>query len=426
MNYEKGFAETQEKVVYSGLNIDPQYVILVNPSSGSYYVDVVGNGEDECSLSILLFQGSDIVFNRTFTKHFKMGELQQTWFNVRQFGPYFDIWESEIEELHKPYLEVVPDLIRIGLYAGKNQDIPIILKTPARIPPTGVSGVIIPAENVTFSVTKLIGGGAPAATLKDIISFSENGFSIPPNSSKIIKAQLKIPEEFRNTTYIGYIFVKSSIGDDVIFVSAFYDNITTIEPLITFPIISFEDGKVIANFGKMEKGINFIDIPPEVNLSIKNLEIESKTNLTDVRIITEILTEDKLIAKNISKIDKFVYQYLEITKNNIANKDISYIKIKFQVHKKWIKEKEINLIKLFKFENNTWKSLETSKISEDINFIYYEGISPAFSVYAIGGEKTKELIPDFLNWHFYISVIVTIVIVIAVFVWKKSKVEYRV
>ncbi|MDQ1276895.1 MAG: hypothetical protein QG610_2473 [Euryarchaeota archaeon] len=98
-----------------------------------------------------------------------------------------------------------------------------------------------------------------------------------------------------------------------------------------------------------------------------------------------------------------VYKYINIWVGNsgFANsKNIKDAIVGFKVSKEWINENHINMdtITLQHYSKDQWNSLETEKIDEDDEYLYFEAETPSFSPFAITasknileiGEKTGE------------------------------------
>jgi len=91
------------------------------------------------------------------------------------------------------------------------------------------------------------------------------------------------------------------------------------------------------------------------------------------------------------------YKYLEITKDNLDDDQISSAKIYFKVAKVWVSSyaAEPGDVVLYRFEDNKWNILPTTLVDEDDTFYYYMATSEALSYYAIG-LKTKEVVAPLL------------------------------
>jgi PGF-pre-PGF domain-containing protein len=90
-----------------------------------------------------------------------------------------------------------------------------------------------------------------------------------------------------------------------------------------------------------------------------------------------------------------VYKYMNIwvgdtgfaTPDNIKNA-IVY----FKVEKSWLSNNDIkgSLISLYRYNDNEWNKLETRKVKEDDNFVYFEAETPGFSPFAIIGVRQNQ------------------------------------
>jgi len=429
MDFEKGYATVPQKAVYSGLYMQPQYLIFINPDPGAYYISIVSNREGICELEVQLMKGSATTFSKTLSENLKKGEIREAAFTLYKFENYdptnriydvtYQIWniapgsgkEALSEGFHKPYLEIIPNFIKIGILAGENQEIPIIIKTPPCIPPSGTSCSIIPAKNITFSLHDIP---------EEYVTFSENDFLVEASSSKIIKLKIKTPQSTNQLE--GYIYVKSSIGENIIGVNFTSDEITETEPPIELPLISFDTEKIIAKFMKLSKNVTSeIETPTEMDLPITNIKFQAINDLQDFKITMKSLKEEELINKNIKKINKKSYNYVEIVKENINDQNITTAYIGFRVNKNWIRENKINLnrVKLFKFENNSWRVLKTEKIFEDGSMVYYKAFSPGLSIFVIA---EKSLLP--FQWYFIVIPII-LIIILMIFIIILKKIKYQ-
>lgn len=88
-----------------------------------------------------------------------------------------------------------------------------------------------------------------------------------------------------------------------------------------------------------------------------------------------------------------VYQYLELTKNNILEADVNRVTISFRIPKSWLIDNELLPIdiSLYRHELNQWNELSTKIINSDENYIFYEADSPGFSFFAIATKPGIEL-----------------------------------
>jgi PGF-pre-PGF domain-containing protein len=87
-----------------------------------------------------------------------------------------------------------------------------------------------------------------------------------------------------------------------------------------------------------------------------------------------------------------VYKYFNIRVGEGEFSDSKEMKnaiVSFKVSKEWINEKNINAdtITLQHYNEDQWNSLETEKVSEDDEALYFEAKTPGFSPFAITASK---------------------------------------
>ncbi|WP_094227707.1 PGF-pre-PGF domain-containing protein [Methanolobus psychrotolerans] len=85
-----------------------------------------------------------------------------------------------------------------------------------------------------------------------------------------------------------------------------------------------------------------------------------------------------------------VYKYMNIWVGDtgFSNPDnIENTVITFKVEKSWVSDNDIqsSLISLYRYNENKWKKLDTQKVKEDDNYLYFESETPGFSPFAITG-----------------------------------------
>lgn len=133
--------------------------------------------------------------------------------------------------------------------------------------------------------------------------------------------------------------------------------------------------------------------PTQAGLAIEQISIEVKNTVSNVQItVTQTSAPPSAAASApvaISSSSGSVYKYIEINKANIQDADIVKTKIKFKVENAWINSENINsaTIAMSKLVNNAWTKLQTTKLSEDSNYIYFESELSSLSVFAVTGEK---------------------------------------
>ena len=106
-----------------------------------------------------------------------------------------------------------------------------------------------------------------------------------------------------------------------------------------------------------------------------------KTELKNVEIEAAALTENPVSAEAAAKI----YQYLRVTKKNIADTDAGSFKISFRVTKAWLTENSLASgdIALYRFKD-VWNELAAKVTGTDDTYVNYEAETHGFSSFAIG------------------------------------------
>lgn len=120
---------------------------------------------------------------------------------------------------------------------------------------------------------------------------------------------------------------------------------------------------------------------------LTQIYIAVKSRVTSVEITIEKLSEQP--ADVATAVPGNVYKYISVTKKNLDDENIETGKIKFKVGKSWITDNNVDAdtIALYRYAQDEWNELSTSKVSEDDDYIYYEAETPGFSYFAISGEK---------------------------------------
>jgi PGF-pre-PGF domain-containing protein len=128
-----------------------------------------------------------------------------------------------------------------------------------------------------------------------------------------------------------------------------------------------------------------IEIPEEC---IEEIKISTKKEVENVAIDVAKLEKMLVDAKPLSKP---VYAYYEIEVTAEAN-SLGECEITFKVSKKWLDENGIdkNSVRLERYTNGVWITLETTIVREDSEYVYYVAKTPGFSYFAITGEKKTE------------------------------------
>jgi len=117
------------------------------------------------------------------------------------------------------------------------------------------------------------------------------------------------------------------------------------------------------------------------------IEVRNKANNVTI-IITKLAGQPATVIHNITG---KVYQYIEITHDNLSDSNLKSAKIRFNVTKTWINGNNFTKehIYLNRYSNNAWQKLQTLIISESSSEVEYEADTPGLSIFAITGEAVE-------------------------------------
>ena len=93
-----------------------------------------------------------------------------------------------------------------------------------------------------------------------------------------------------------------------------------------------------------------------------------------------------------------VYQYFEVKKINIEDKNIDKVYFRFKVKKSWLKRNKIapDKVSLIRYAANRWvKPQKLDIINETAKFIFYEATHASFSHFAIVGKEMTLKLPSY-------------------------------
>jgi PGF-pre-PGF domain-containing protein len=142
--------------------------------------------------------------------------------------------------------------------------------------------------------------------------------------------------------------------------------------------------------------------PLRASISIKVVEWQlGKENIAVTKMNIRARNQmrvPKITVNNVSKkpvqVTPFqarfrVYQYLNITPQNIQEGDLEEVKLRFKVSREWIISNNIDedKITLNRYVNGAWNKLSTSRVDGDTDYLYFEAKTPGFSYFAISGEQ---------------------------------------
>jgi len=179
---------------------------------------------------------------------------------------------------------------------------------------------------------------------------------------------------------------------------------------------------------------------------VSDIEVSAKNDVTNPRLT--VSQSSAVPAAVATAAPNTVYGYITVKKANVADADVSSVKVKFKVPREWITGSSIDesTITLMRY-NNTWASLPTTKLSSDATYVYYEATSPGLSEFAITGKKAVTTttqpvapittvptttqppfvlpeIPGVSDTMLYIAIGIIAVIILAVAVWKFKLIRF--
>lgn len=134
-----------------------------------------------------------------------------------------------------------------------------------------------------------------------------------------------------------------------------------------------------------------IAINRSADLKIENITIGVNNKVSNVRITVKESSKPAGAPEPIASITGKTYKYLEITKLNIKDEDMTKVEIVFKIDNDWISTNKIDedKVHLDRYINDTWSNLETSKLYKDSNYTHYKSESLGLSVFAITGDITS-------------------------------------
>jgi len=139
--------------------------------------------------------------------------------------------------------------------------------------------------------------------------------------------------------------------------------------------------KAIRSWASLPSGITKLNVDDNA-IGVKSIDIQVANPANNVRI-----TVEKLAGKPVSitkEISGAVFQYIEITKENIADAGIKRAAITFNVTKAWLSQNgyaKENVV-LMRFSNG-WGELPTTIRRESSSEVEFSAESPSFSTFAI-------------------------------------------
>ena len=88
-----------------------------------------------------------------------------------------------------------------------------------------------------------------------------------------------------------------------------------------------------------------------------------------------------------------VYQYLTLSRSGLDDSSVSSVTIGFSVNRSFISEHNASMddIIMLRYYDGQWNELETNSKGSDINYYYYEAVSPGLSTFVIALREPEEI-----------------------------------
>ncbi|HLC67783.1 MAG TPA: PGF-pre-PGF domain-containing protein, partial [archaeon] len=202
-------------------------------------------------------------------------------------------------------------------------------------------------------------------------------------------------------------------------------------------------------FTKITPGAASIMKINNASIGLKQIIIEVINPAQNVKIT--VIKLDGKPASVTQEATGTVYQWLNISKENLSNSNIKSAKIRFNVTKSWLTSNGFSAsdIVLKRF-TTIWENLQTVQVGESSSEVEYESTTPGFSIFAITGEKvaaepapgpqpspeqpsepgqpttqpTPGQAPGGMNYIYLVILAVLIIGAVAYFVMKRPKNHY--
>ncbi|HLC59294.1 MAG TPA: PGF-pre-PGF domain-containing protein [archaeon] len=153
---------------------------------------------------------------------------------------------------------------------------------------------------------------------------------------------------------------------------------------------------VIAIIDAITPGNNVISIGTSTVVPVNKITINSKIGVVHVRVTLTNFNATLPSGISTAPTDN-VYKYFQVTPQNITDANINNATISFFIEKAWftVYNMDNSTVKLSRYSGGQWNDLTTKKTTDDTNFVYYEAVSPGFSVFSISAkQKTATLVQN--------------------------------
>jgi PGF-pre-PGF domain-containing protein len=143
---------------------------------------------------------------------------------------------------------------------------------------------------------------------------------------------------------------------------------------------------VLGQVTAFEKIASVIDV---AGIELTRTTIESNENISSasitIKTISKVLSANLLVGLDQDNI----YQGFQVKKTGLTDNNLNEVLLEFKVEKSWLKGRDVSSMTLQrKADNSTeWEMLNTTLMSEDATYYYFNALSPGFSVFAIYSDK---------------------------------------
>jgi PGF-pre-PGF domain-containing protein len=123
--------------------------------------------------------------------------------------------------------------------------------------------------------------------------------------------------------------------------------------------------------------------------AITSVQFDALKNSGKIQAIVEVLKSRSSFAK--ADAPGKVYQQMNIWVGSVgfvSPENVENPRISFKVERSWLTENEINvdLVKLYRYADDSWDAVPTTLVGEDDRYMYFESHTPGFSPFAISSE----------------------------------------
>ncbi|MBI2657312.1 PGF-pre-PGF domain-containing protein [Candidatus Woesearchaeota archaeon] len=150
-------------------------------------------------------------------------------------------------------------------------------------------------------------------------------------------------------------------------------------------VASTEAASTSKKWDSLDAGASAVLTINNANIAVTGVVVDVKNAVTSAEVKVASLTTNPISSAAAGK----VYQYLQLTKSNIADSDASKITISFKVPKSWLSTNSVSEddVVLYRYSDSKWNALPTSKAGTDANNVMYSATTPGFSTFAIGNKE---------------------------------------